>query len=64
VKEAGSAGSSFFPGEGSSEPTVTLSHEDIARALEEARAAWVQSADLEALRNALLDLLERLKGGE
>ncbi len=58
------AGSSLHHRDSSAGPTVTLSHDDIAQALEDARAAWVSSSDLEGPRKALLELLQRLRGGQ
>ena len=48
----------------SAENTVTLSHELIEKALEEARSSWIRSGDTAALRNALLELLRRLEDRE
>jgi hypothetical protein len=50
------------PGGSFAESGVTVSHDDIRRALDEARHAWARSADREALRKALLALLQRLGG--
>ena len=46
----------------SAEPTVTLSHDEIRRALDDARHAWARSADVVVLRRALLELLQKLGG--
>ena len=48
----------------SAEPTVTLSHDDVSRALENARVAWAHSPDPAVLRKALLELLRNLEGSE
>ena len=48
----------------SAERTVTLSHEDVLKALDTARAGWLQSGDTTILRDALLDLLRRLEDRE
>ncbi len=56
--------SSPDPSRSSAEPTVTLSHDIIEKALEEARSSWIRSGDTAALRNALLELLRRLEDRE
>ncbi len=48
----------------SAEPTVTLSHDSIAKGLGDARDAWTRSADPKALRRGLLELLRRLDEDE
>ena len=45
----------------SAESTVTLSHDSINKALENARAEWLRGADPDALREALLEIVRRLE---
>src|SRR5215468_10251948 len=52
------------PRRSSAEFPVTLSHDDIARALEDSRAEWLRSSDPKALRRNLLELLRRLEGDQ
>jgi hypothetical protein len=47
----------------STDPTVTLSHATVERAIEAALAGWKQRGDRTSLRRALIDLLRELELG-
>ena len=61
-KDSGAVAAPAKLGRPLAESTVTLSHDDIRRALDDARHAWARSADPVALRKALLELLAKLGG--